>query len=101
MNKDLLDSILYNLGVLVGKRMCRKEDDQYVTVWIGHYELKWHTGSVLDIYYNKNLDYQIVATVYPNPNLIFDRTLAVMIYGIIVGHMLKHEPELLEGGNYV
>lgn len=103
MDEQMMDDILIHLGMLVAGRKWRKEGEKYVSVefpcpadsYHTAYNFVWNTGNTLDICY-EDVDsghQEKVATIYPYRFLIFDRLLAIQIYGILVGDMRRRFPE--------
>lgn len=95
MDEKLMDHILVTLGMLLADRNYRQESEQEVdeTLWTpsgNDFHIIWNTGNTVDIVCypgNEGIRAKKIATFYMDgPTIGYDRSFAMMIYGVITGY---------------
>lgn len=95
-----IDEIIFTLGIIRAKRWVRDEKEDYVdytaqlvtragdgNIW---FLLSWHTGNLIEIRRGVDPRVDAIAVIPMNSTVNFDgttiRSIATMIYGIMLGY---------------
>ena len=91
-----MDDILMALGGLLVKREMRQEEALFVEIRLNTnsaYALRWNVGNVLDVMYKYTdpvddsvLTIKLASFYLTADGLCFGRSLAMMIYGVVIGY---------------